>query len=178
MTHALGQAALIAMLIAGSACRPAAQLGEPVAPLPTIPVYEITPNADSSALVFMPSRDRDPLGALGANERVTLTASDAEARTLLLWLAQEAGVNLVVSPDVRARVSVNFVNVPAVDAMRAILSQAGLSVLAATSGTPWPPVVFFQPPVNVNEASAAVIAARFGVSAEMAQWIVDVRPRP
>lgn len=159
-------------------CRPSAPLGDPATPLPSIPVYEITPNADSSRLVIAPAPGRDPVAALGARRRVTLTASDAEARTLLLWLAEEAGVNLVVSPDVRARVSVNFANVPAEEAMRAIITQAGLSVLAARSGSPWPPVVFFQPPVNVNEASADEIVARLGVSAEMAKWIVETRQRP
>lgn len=159
-------------------CRPSAPLGDPAAPLPSIPVYEITPNADSSRLVIAPAPGRDPVAALGAQRRVTLTASDAEARTLLLWLAEEAGVNLVVSPDVRVRVSVNFANVPAEEAMRAIITQAGLSVLAARSGSPWPPVVFFQPPVNVNEASADEIVTRLGVSAEMAKWIVDARQRP
>lgn len=119
---------------------------------------------------------RDPLAALGATRRVTLTASNAEARTLLLWLAQEAGVSLVVAPDATARVSVHFENVQAHDAMRAIMAQAGLSVLTAPRHPNWPPVVFRQMPVNVNEASAERIIERFGVSVEMAKWIVESRP--
>jgi hypothetical protein len=169
-----GMAAVVAL----SACRPSTPLGEPATPLPAIPVYEITPSADSSRILIAPAPARDPVRDLRARRRVTLNASDAEARTLLLWLAEEAGVNLVVSPDVRARVSVNFVDVPAEEAMRAIMTHAGLSVLAATPGSPWPPVVFFQPPVNVNEASAEAIVARLGVSAEMAKWIVETRQRP
>ena len=167
-----------AFVVAVMACRPSQPLGEPADPLPAIPVYEITPTRDSTTLTIRPAPNRDPLGALGATRRVTLTSSDADARTLLLWLAQEAGVNLVVSPDVRARVSVNFADVPAVDAMRAIMSQAGLSVLSAASGVPWPPVVFYHAPVNVNEASAAAIVARFGVSDEMVKWILESRTRP
>ena len=167
-----------AVVLVLAACRPSQPLGEPADPLPAIPVYEITPARDSATLSVRPARNRDPLGALGATRRVTLTSSDADARTLLLWLAQEAGVNLVVSPDVRARVSVNFADVPAVDAMRAIMSQAGLSVLSAATGVPWPPVVFYHAPVNVNEASAAAIVARFGVSDEMVRWILDSRTRP
>jgi hypothetical protein len=167
-----------AIMVVLTACRPSQPLGEPADPLPAIPVYEITPTRDSVMLAIRPAPNRDPLGALGASRRVTLTASDADARTLLLWLAQEAGVNLVVSPDVRARVSVNFADVPAVDAMRAIMLQAGLSVLSAASGVPWPPVIFHHAPVNVNEASAAAIVARFGVSDEMVKWILESRTRP
>jgi hypothetical protein len=171
-------AVVVAVAVVLAGCRPQTPLVDPVAPLAAIPVYEITQNRDSSALVIAPAPARDPVGALGATRRVTLASSDADARTLLLWLAEEAGVNLVVSPDVRARVSVNFSNIPAVEAMRAIMSQAGLSVMAGPSGSPWPPVVFFQPPVNVNEADATTIAAKLGVSPEMAQWIVETRPRP
>jgi hypothetical protein len=169
---------MAAAIVVLTGCRPSQPLGEPADPLPTIPVYEITPTRDSATLTIRPAPSRDPLGALGASRRVTLTASDADARTLLLWLAQEAGVNLVVSPDVRARVSVNFADVPAVDAMRAIMLQAGLSVLSAASGVAWPPVIFHHAPVNVNEASAAAIVARFGVSDEMVKWIMESRTRP
>jgi hypothetical protein len=167
---------MAAVLLAG--CRPGAPLGDPAAPLPAIPVYEITPNADSGGVVIARVPGRDPLGALGATRRVTLTANNAEARTLLLWLAQEAGVSIVVSPDVTARVSVHFADVAAVDAMRAILAEARLSVLSSGMNPPWPPVVFHQVPVNINESSAESIAARFGVSAEMARWIVESRARP
>jgi hypothetical protein len=85
-------------------------------------------------------------------------------------------VSLVVSPDVTSRVSVHFENVQAHDAMRAIMAEAGLSVLTAPLQPNWPPVVFHQLPVNVNEVSAERIVERFGVSAEMAQWIVQSRP--
>ena len=127
------------------------------------------------ARVAEPSR-RDPLARLGATRRVTVTASNADARALLLWLAQEAGVSLVVAPDVTSRVSVHLEDVQAHDAMRAIMAEAGLSVLTAPRRPNWPPVVFHQLPVNVNEVSAEGIIERFGVSAEMAQWIVDSRP--
>ena len=163
---------LLLALAAVGACRV-----QSLPSLPPIPVYEITPSEERAGMAITPSTARDPLSELGATKRVTLTSSNADARTLLLWLAQQAGVSIVVSPDVATRVSVSFTDVPAGDAMRAIISQAGLSVLAASAGSPWPPVVFFQLPVNVNEASAETIAARFGVSTEMARWIVEARPR-
>ena len=97
---------------------------------------------------------------------------------MLLWLAEQAGVSLVVAPDVTARVSVTFTNVPAGDAMRAIIAEAGLSLLAADMRSPWPPVVFFERPVNINEATAEALMSRFGVSEAMAKWIVESRPHP
>ena len=115
---------------------------------------------------------------LSATKLVSLTATNAEARTLLLWLAQQAGVSLVIAPDVTARVSVSFTNVPAGEAMRAIMAEAGLSVMTSGLESPWPPVVFYQIPVNINQASAEVIVARFGVSLEMARWIVENRAKP
>ena len=162
-----------------AACRPTTPAGEPAEPLPPIAVYEITPAPDSTRLTVSRIVDpspRDPLARLGATRRVTLTASNADARTLLLWLAQEAGVSLVVAPEVTNRVSVHFENVQAHDAMRAIMAEAGLSVLTAPRQPNWPPVVFHQVPVNMNEVSAERIMERFGVSAEMAQWIVESRP--
>jgi hypothetical protein len=146
-------------------------------PLPEIPVYEIAPT-DSARLAISPAPSRDPIADLRATKRVSLTASNADARTLLLWLAEQAGVSLVVAPDVTARVSVTFTNVPAGDAMRAIIAEAGLSLLAADMRSPWPPVVFFERPVNINEATAAALMSRFGVSEAMAKWIVESRPRP
>jgi hypothetical protein len=147
-----------------------------VGPMPDIPVYELVqPGAGTPISISRASRD--PLAELNATKRVTLAANNADVRTLLLWLAQESGVSLVVSSDVNARVSVTFTDVPAGQAMRAIVAQAGLSLLAPVEGL-WPPVVFYHAPVNIDSVTADVIAARFGVSAEMAKWIVESRPRP
>jgi hypothetical protein len=143
-----------------------------------IPVYEIVSSPDSLTPFLQPSRDRDPLSTIGGDTRVSLTSSNADARTLLLWLAQQGGVNLVVSQDVRARVSVNFADVPVSEAMRAVMAQAGLSFLVGDELSPWPPVVFYQLPIDINQASAEVIASRFGISIELARWIVESRVRP
>jgi hypothetical protein len=40
---------------------------------------------------------------------------------------------------------------------------------------PWGPVVFYILPVDVRDAPAELIRARYDVSAEMAQWIVESR---
>jgi len=148
-------------------------------PIGPIPVYEIVPTPDVvGGVSIAPTRASDPFAGLDATKRVTLSANNANARTLLLSLAREAGVSLIVSPDVTARVSVNFNDVPAGEAMRAIISEAGLSILTAGLQSPWPAVVFYQLPVNINQVSAETIVARFGVSAEMAKWIVESRPKP
>jgi hypothetical protein len=164
-------ALLVAMFVAS--CRP---MRPAAPPLPEIPIYVITP-VDSSGMTIAPARSADALSRLGAAKRVSLTSTDANARTLLLWLAQEAGISLVVAPDVNARVSVSFNNVPANEALRAVIAEAGLSLLAPGSESPWPPVVFFQLPMNINELNADAIVARFGVSEEMAKWIVESRPK-
>lgn len=147
-------------------------------PLPEIPVYEIAQRSDTRGVTITAAQSRDPLAGIASTKRVTLTANNADARTLLLWLAQQAEVSLVVSQDVRSRVSVSFRDVPVVEAMRAILAEAGLSILVGVPTAPWPPVVFYQLPVDIERASAEVIAARFGVSLELAKFMVESRPRP
>jgi hypothetical protein len=149
-----------------------------VPPLPTIPVYEIASRDDTLPRRFAPSRTRDPLGHITSTRRVTITTSSQDVRTLLLWLAEQAGASLVISPEVNARVTVSFHDVPVVEAMRAVLAEAGLSVLVGPLEAPWPPVVFHQMPVNIETATAETIAARFGVSLELARFIVESRPKP
>jgi len=145
--------------------------------LPPIPVYAIATRADTAGVTVAAAPSRDPFAQITSSKRVTLTSSNADARTLLLWLAQQAEANIVIAPDVQARVSVSFRDVPVVEAMRAVVAEAGLSVLLGPSQAPWPPVVFYQLPVNVETATAEVIAARFGVSAELAKFIVESRSR-
>lgn len=176
---------LIAAASAAAACRPSAPPAtQPTAvavvvdttPLPTIPVYEIA--AGGSQATLTPLRARDPLAGVTSTKRITVTAANQDVRTLLLWLAEQANTSLVISPDVNARVTVSFRDVPVVDAMRAIMLEAGLSVLVGPMRAPWPPVVFYQLPVNVDTASAEAIAARFGVSLEMARFMVESRAQP
>jgi hypothetical protein len=61
------------------------------------------------------------------------------------------------------------------EAVEAIILQAGLQVAAPAISGASPAVVFYQLPINVNEASRETIEARFGVSSEMAKWVVDSR---
>lgn len=161
-------------VVAATACHRAA---ETMPGLPDIPVYELAQRDVAAPVTITRVPHTDPWSDLGATRRVTLTANGADVRTLLLWLAREAGVSIVVSPDVSARVSVSFNDVPAAEAIRAIMAEARLSVLTSALQSPWPAVVFYRLPVNVNTASPQVIAASFGVSDDLAKWIVESRPR-
>lgn len=145
--------------------RPTAPPPAPVtiAELPAVPVQTII--SDSSA-----TRIADLRGG-----RVTLTATNANLRDLLPLLANAAGVNLVMGPEVTGRVSVRFQNVRAVDALRAVIEQAGLTVGDPGPEAPWGRSVFYDLPVNVNLASAATIRARFDVTQLLADWLVKGR---
>jgi type II secretory pathway component GspD/PulD (secretin) len=107
---------------------------------------------------------------------VTLRAVDADVRSLLVALAQIAGVNLIVSPEVRGRLSLALEQVPAEDALSALMEAAGLSAPGVLR-SPWGATVFFQPPVLLDTLSAEAIARRFGVSARLARWVVELRSR-
>ena len=112
---------------------------------------------------------------VAARPRVSITADNADAREVLLAIGRTAGVNVVVSPEIRTRVTATLVDVPADQAIQAIVDVLGLSILqprAPGQAT----IVFHQPAVNVNNASAEQIAARFGVSAEMARWLAENQP--
>jgi hypothetical protein len=175
----------VASCLALAACRfggPATQ-AQPVvvadtAALPPIPVYEIAAGADTGHLVLSPVRTRDPLAGITSTKRISVTAQNQDVRTLLLWLAEQAGASLVISPDVNAHVTVSFRDVLVADALRAVMAEVGLSVLVGPMQTPWAPVVFYQLPVNVDVASAEAIAKRFGVSLELARFLVESRPKP
>ena len=132
-----------------------------VVELPPIPVQSIV--GDSALRV-------QPVGS-----RITLTSSNADLRDLLPLLATAAGVDLVMGPEVRGRVSVRFQNVRAIDALMAVIEQAGLTVGETWPDTPLMKPVFYDLPVNVNFASAATIRARFDVTPRLAEWLVKGR---
>jgi hypothetical protein len=130
--------------------------------LPAVPVETIV--GDSVA---------KPVEAPGT--RITLTSSNANLRELLPLLASAAGVDLVMGPEVRGRVSVRFQNVRAIDALRAVIEQAELVVGTAGPDLPWGTPVFYDLPVNINFASARTIRARFDLTQALSDWIVKAR---
>jgi hypothetical protein len=133
-----------------------------LADLPPVPVQTLVTDSASNRL-------RDNGG------RITLTSTNASLRDLLPLLASAAGVNLVMGPEVTGRVSVRFQNVRAIDALNAVIEQAGLVVGNPAAELPWARPVFYDLPVNVNLASAATIRARFNVTQKLADWLVTGR---
>lgn len=127
-------------------------------------------------VIIIPTRPATPLQRpIQGGNRVTMTATNADVRELLPALASAAGVSLAMTSDVRGRVSINLRDVSALDALRAVIEEAGLTVGSSEIAAPFPSVVFYQLPVNVNTASAATIKARYGVGDSVANWIVRGR---
>ena len=158
--------AYLGLCVVVAACAPTIKPLPPVGgELPPLPVEEVS-------IVTVPPSAADPPGA---QPRVTLNASRADARVLIDALAQIAGVSVVMDSTVRGTVAVRFENLPAMEALHAVIDAAGLAIERGIE-KPWPESVFYQPPVNVNTASAGVISARFGVSGKLADWIVKSRP--
>ncbi len=133
--------------------------------LPTLRVEQRAPADTAVALELRAPRD---------GPRVTLTAADADVRQLVPMLAEAAGVNVALGPDVRGRVSVSYQDVPAAEALRATLEAAGLALLAPLRA-PSAQTVFYNVPVNIDMAGVALIQAAFGVSPELARFIVAAR---
>lgn len=140
----------------------------PLQPLPVeLRVEDREPEAP--AIVLTPPDEPDRL--------ITLTATNVSVRELLPLLAEAADIDLVLAPEVEGRVSVQFRNVPAAEALDAVLSQAGLGSPPPPLTVPWiPAVVFYELPVNVNTADAFTLQRRFGISAAAAEMIVASRP--
>lgn len=157
---------LLGLCMVVAACAPAIKpLPRPADELPPLPVEEVS-------IVTVPPPAGEPPGS---QPRVTLTASRADARVLIDALAQIAGVSVVMDSTVRGTVAVRFENLPAIEALHAVIDAAGLAIERGIE-KPWPESVFYQPPVNVNTASVGVISARFGVSGKLAEWIAKSRP--
>lgn len=134
-----------------------------IADLPPIPVQTL---AGDSTLLRM---------RLDRSQRITLNSTNADLRDLLPLLANAAGVNLVMGPEVRGRVSVRFQDVNAIDALNAVIEQAGLVVGNPNAEAPWGKPVFYDLPVNINMASAPTIRARFDVTQRLSEWVVRGR---
>ncbi len=132
----------------------------------------------ASGPLGIPVEDEAPAVVEGVAESgpptVTLTAVGTEIRSLLVVLAEAAGVDLLVDPAVVGRVTVHFQDVPAREALEQVIRGTGYMV-ARPLTAPFPPTVFYVVPVNVDEADAATIRARFDVSSELAWYILRSR---
>lgn len=166
---------LLPALLASACARTAPPTPAGPSPLPSLDVAQVVAETPPPPRRTAVAGMRDPLDGLPPGRPVSLSASGVEVRTLLPALAEAAGVSVVLGPEVQGRVSVNLVEVPALEALRAVLEEAGLALASGPMTAPFGPVVFYTLPVDIDEVSAEVIQARFGVSAEVARWIVEHR---
>jgi hypothetical protein len=139
-------------------------------PLPTISVEQIAP---------LPVTRIAPTDSVAKRQekRITLTANNADVRALLIAIAEAGDIDLVLSPDVKGRASVNLKDVPASEALRTVLAQAGLGINSPQGIIlAWDPVVvFYDLPVNIDRVSAEAIMRRYGVGRDVAEAIVWAR---
>lgn len=161
------------------ACAPMEPLPDPApdtraAPRRPLPAVRVEQVAGGEAIHPSPAGLEAELAALERGERVTLTAHDADLRALLVALAEAAGVDLVVGPAVQGRVTVHLEDVAARDALDALIEESG-HMIARPMRALWGPVVFYVVPADVDAMDAAGIRARFGVSAELARFMVRAR---
>jgi hypothetical protein len=140
----------------------------------SLPPLAVEQTAGVARSAPSPVRALDPVSNPGPP--VTLSAANVDIRALLPVLAEAAGVSLVLGPDITGRVSVNLTGVPARTALEAVLAEAGLSLAGESSlQAPWGPTVFYAIPFYLDRASAAAIQRRFGVSPQVAEWLVSNR---
>lgn len=179
----LGPALAIAVLAAGCApgwyhthTAPAVAPAPPPAPLPELTTEQ---RVDTAAPFVAPGRYDvpDPLARLPLGEPVTLSATAVSVPALLVALGEAVGISLVLDPEITGEITVAFQDVPAREALRTVLEQAGLFIATGPPEVPWAPVVFYAVPVDIDEASVETIQARFGVSRTMAEFIVRSRVR-
>lgn len=162
--------------LAGCASNPApvpvVVVPEPPRPLPAMPAMQI-----ATAVAAAPST-QGGVAREGNEKRITLTATNADVRSLLVAIASQGNVDLVLSPDVEGRVSMVLRDVPVSEALRRVMAEAGLGVTAKSGITlPHDPTtVFYRLPVNVDRLTAEGIMAHYGVGRAVAEMIVDSRP--
>ena len=170
-----GGGGLLAVLVALGGCVPPEPPppAPPPAPLPEL----IVPLPPPAPIGRAPEalRSNDPLAARPPGDPVTLSARNVDVRVLLLALAEAAGISLVLDPAIEGRVTFNFTDVPAIEALRAVLTQAELGLSLGPPEPPIGPVVFYVVPVDIEKASVDLIRARFRVSPEVAELIVRNR---
>jgi hypothetical protein len=142
---------------------------EPVPRLPAAPLSEPPLIAETSTPAASP---------VSVPEKLITLNGDWDVRLALEEIARTAGYSLVLSPKIAAKkVRLSLVNVPASEALKAVLDAGELSLAASTGiRVPMnPSVVFYQLPVNVDSMSVGGIMKRFGVSQEIAEMILKGR---
>lgn len=144
------------------------------APRPLPPASPVAEAIVPGAVSVMPG------DSLLETRLVTLTATDADIRSVLQILAEEAGISLLLTPEVKGRVSVAFNRAPALDALRSVVEQAGFTLGSRrrTLTSPWDRVVFYDLKTNVDSLTRAEIMRRYNVGPGVADAIIEARKKP
>jgi hypothetical protein len=147
---------------------------EPIPASPQLPVQQIEP--PSSALPGTTSPAPDVIEAPEAY--IDLVAEDGDVRLILQRIAEVGKIDLIIPSNIRRRISVRYVHVPASVALRDVLQRSGLRLGTGTTGPlPFDTItVFYRLPVNVDSLSIDGIMKRFGVSRDLAEMIAKSRP--
>ena len=175
------RARLAPMLLVAGACSrsPAPMMVVRPAPMPApLPALVVEPLPSRMPL---PRTARMDTASRPHEKRISLTATNADVRGLLIAIAEAGDIDLVLSADVKGRASVNLKDVPASEALRAVLAEAGLGIVSERGMIlPWDPVVvFYDLAVNIDRLSAEAIMRRYGVGREVAEAVVRARsPTP
>ena len=162
--------AISAVLLAG-ACRHATP------PLPPPPV--LSPSQPPSTVTTqVTTTSSSTIVPDTAPEHLVSITGEMDVRQALAYLASEAKLNLIVSPEVNKKVRLQLTNVPVSQALKAVLDAAGLTlenINAPKAPEHTSSVVFYQLPVNVDSLSVEAIMKRFGIGRTAAELIVNSR---
>lgn len=98
---------------------------KPVAEKPVLPLQVEEPLKEK--VIGTPKTDVTPPGGKYTGERISLDFQDAELLHIFRLLADVSGYNIVVSPEVKGKISIKLLNVPWDHALDIILRNYGLS---------------------------------------------------
>ena len=92
------------------------------------PLFATSPSPPVSIPEAVPIATATILPA--SRRRITVYADNVDVGEVLMGIAKATGLNVLVSSQIRTRVTATLVDVPAEEAVRAIVATAGLSLLA------------------------------------------------
>lgn len=148
----------------------------PLAPVPSVPAMvtsEPVPSLAATTGAQAPAK----VDSASKEKLVTLTGT-WDVRLALEEIAKAGGFSLMISPEIPpVKLHLSLVNVPASDALMAVIGDAGLTLDGDNAmRVPWnPSVVFYQLPVNIDSLSVEAIMKRFSVNRDLAELIVKSR---
>jgi hypothetical protein len=171
---------VVAAALASAACRRAPP---PIAvdPPPTIPRQQLSPPPALETRAGAPQLLATRIdGATEERVQVETYGREIDVRDILTFLGQRAGLKFVYAPETDRKIRVSMNDVPLSQAISTVLSLANLTLEGSNVPGQRPlttSVVFYELPVNVDSLSVDAIVKRFGVGREVAELLVQARPK-